>query len=529
MKKIAFILIGLAISFAACEDGLDLTPKGQITGDNFFKTDNDAIVAVNAVYVPNSLLSTYINYLAEGTGEGTQSGEAQRGDGGATLPIFKYAAGNAIVAGVWQYLWQGITAANNVIDNAEKNGTSPVKARAVNEAKFLRALYYFYAVQFWGDLPLVLHTTDGENVTRQPIDKIYAQIEQDLKDASALPKKSEYAGSDLGRATQGAAQGLLAKVYLTWAQTGTDVNKADLFDKSVKAADAVISSNEYELEATFTDNWQWVEGLKNGKEIIFTAHHAVSQYADGDGGNHMTHCAFAEGFANPNATNHLAPAGWWAYYKFDPADTRREGSYTISLKNPKETNPEKPGYNLVDYRIPLFRKAIRIDDPVRGAQERNLDRIILRYADILLIKAEAQNELGQTGDAYTTLNIVRERAFGDDTHNLAGDADKFRTDIQDERFFEFVYEQQRWFDLVRWRVLIQKNKDVDVEVSGVLEIEADGTRKSVGDTEKAKSAVSKKNYRFPIPQTERDKNPTGLWQNYGYEGSTAAEYDASYQ
>jgi hypothetical protein len=534
MKKIiTTIFIGLSAAFYSCSDDLNLTPKGELTGENFFKTDNDAVLAVNAVYVPNSLSSTYINYLGEGPTDAVQSGEAQRGDGGGALPTFAYEATNAIVAGVWQLYWQGITAANNVIDNAEQFGTSDTKKRVVGEAKFLRALYYFYTVQFWGDLPLVLHTDDGEKVTRQSVDKIYAQIEQDLKDAAdVLPLKSQY-GALENRASKGAAQGLLAKVYLVWAQTVPGANKADLYDKSAKAADLVIASGEYELETTFTDNWQWEEGKKNGKEIIFAAHHAVSQYASGDGGNHQSHCAFAEGFANPEVTNHLAISTWDFYDNYDPADQRRDGSYLTELKNPKETDPTKPGYNTVTFRLPLFRKAIRIDDPERGAKERNIDRIVLRYAEIFLIKAEALNELGQTGLAYDALNIVRARAFGDHNHHLTGDADQFRTDIQSERLFEFVYEQQRWFDLVRWKILVKTVKDIVVEsvadkdAAGNLQYEANGRIKSEKD--KLKTNVSKRNYRFPIPQTERDKNPTGLWQNYGYGGSTAAEYDASYQ
>jgi len=521
MKRIIYLL---SIVFIVSCDDLDLNPVGLLSGDNFFNTENDALVAVNAVYVPNSLLSTYTNYLIEAPSDAVQSGEAQRGDGGATLAIFQYGAGNAIVEGVWQLLWQGITAANNVIDKVPSGSeATALQRRITGEAKFLRALYYFYTVQFWGDVPLVLHTYDGENVTRASVDEVYTQIVKDLEDAiEVLPLKSAYAASDAGRATKGAAQTLLAKVSLVWAQTGVTVNSATLYNDAVRYADEVINSGEYALEEVFTDNWQWEEGLKNGKEIIFTAHHAVSQYADGDGGNHQSHCAFAEGFANPEATNHLAISSWDFYYKYDEADQRRDGSYAVRLKNPKETDPAQPGYDWVYFRLPLFRKAIRIDDPLRGAKERNIDRIVFRLAEVYLIKAEALNETGKTTEAYAALNIVRRRAFNQtdnpSAYALSGDAAKFRTtDIRNERYFEFVYEQKRWLDLVRWKTLIETVKDVEVEPSA-------GAGK-----QKLKTSVSKRNYRFPIPQTERDKNPDGLWQNYGYEGSTAPEYDATYR
>jgi hypothetical protein len=553
MKKKIFALAILTSLLASCTGDLDIVPVSALTGNNFYKTDNDAIIAVNGVYSSNSYLSNSLDYIIDGASDAVQSGEAVQGDGGANLPNFKYDAGNSTVASVWRYLFEGIASAGAVIDGIEASGnSSAIKTRAINEAKFLRALYYFYAVQLWGDVPLVLHPDEGDNVTRASIDDVYAQIVADLEAAKALPASTSYASSDRGRASRGAAWGLLSKAYLVWKQTSPSGAPADSYAKSVEAADKVIEFGDYELLYEYVENWKWGVGERDGKEILFSSHHAVPQFFGSEGFNHMTHCAFAEGFSNPYATNHLAITNRSFYDIYDPADQRREGSYIWKLKNPKETDPATPGYDEVTFRLPLFRKAINVDDPVLGSKSRDLDRIILRYADIFLIKAEALNELGRTAEAYGALNIVRRRAFkqalnqpsslvtpivnetnaglydtnviqkkGGNPVDLTGDAAKFKSDIQRERLFEFVYEQQRWFDLVRWKILVKTVKqNIPVEASWKWndpENHGKGGEPVIAYT---KENVSLRNYLFPIPQTERSKNPGGLWQNWGYDGAT---------
>jgi hypothetical protein len=562
MKRIVLYTSLFIALFASCTDDLNLVPVGSLTGNNFYKTDNDAVVAVNGVYVPNAQISSALDYLVDGASDALQSGETVQGDGGATLPQFKYSAGNTTIAAVWQRLFEGVASAGAVIEGVEASGNSEIKTRVINEAKFLRALYYFYAVQLWGEVPLVLKPSDGENATREPVDNIYAQIVADLESAKNLPASTSYSSDDKGRASRGAAWGLLSKVYLVWKQTSAGA-PPDSYAKSVEAADKVIGFGDYALQDEFTDNWQWEVGKRDGKEILFSAHHAVSQFAPGEGGNHMTHCSFAEGFSNPYATNHLAVTNRSFYDKFDPADQRREGSYVWTLSNPQASAGED-GYTPVTFRLPIFRKAININDPLKGNKDHDLDRIILRLADIYLIKAEALNEQGKTPEAFAALNVVRRRAFrqpvnqpsplitpvvrekdtglakeadkqtrtkGGNPVDLSGNADDFRQYIQEERYFEFVFEQQRWFDLVRWKTLITTVKQhIPVESGWQWD---DPNRPELGGSTVItfdKDNVALQHYRFPIPQTERSKNPAGLWQNWGYEGATGDNpYDSSYK
>ncbi|BES61664.1 RagB/SusD family nutrient uptake outer membrane protein [Dysgonomonas capnocytophagoides] len=500
MKKLLYILI-LSSVLVSCSDSLNVTPVGTLMSGNFPATDDDAIALTNGVYAPNVGISTSLAYLIDLTTETTVSGENPN-SGGGLLGLLQWDPTNSYVTSVWTAFYVGITSANDVIDKLSdsKNISETIKNRSIGEAKFLRAYYYQYAVQFWGEVPLVLHNADGTNTTRASVDDVYTQIVADLQDAAELlPNVSSYSDSDKGRASKGAAHALLAKVYLVWGQTsdtGGSTAQKEKFQKSVEAANNVKG---YQLEEEFLDNWN--VSNKNGKENIFSTQHASGTATDGSGGNHLAHCAFSSGFSN--STPHVLISDNKYYDAFDDRDQRKAGTYAKELLN--------PATNLVfTFTRPRFRKYIDISDPLGSASNRNIDRSILRYADILLVKAEAINELNNapTQDAYEAINEVRRRAFRHfpvteaSTDDLPANLDYsgFKKAIQQERMFELTYEQSHWLDLVRWRIYVKTLKE-----SGL-------------DESYKKQSVSLKNYRFPIPQSQRNINPYGLWQNWGYDG-----------
>jgi hypothetical protein len=509
---------------------LALIPESQLTGDTFPRTDNDAIAAVNGVYIANSNFSSNSSYVGDLPADVTQCGEEVTSGSGAAIGVYQHDHNNGNVAAAWTTLFTGVTSANDAIDKIEAAAgvTDDLKKRLIGEAKFLRALYHFYLVQLFGELPLVLHSgeSDGVGVVRVSIDEVYAQIVKDLTDASAngvLPES--YGGEDAGRATNGAAYALLAKANLVWAQTSPDASKAN--ERYTAAIAAANSVKGYALQEEFLDNWN--TSKRDGKENIFSAHHVVSQMGAGDGGNHLAHCSFATGFNN--TTPHLVVADTSFYNRFDDRDQRKAGSYAKRLYNP---DPPK-GYDTIThilqnkervksydgnyfvYELPRFRKYIDTINISTTNLTRSIDRTILRYADVLLIKAEAENELHKapTADALAAINQVRRRAFRQPL-TAATEFDvpdgltyeQFRDKVRDERFFEFVYEQQRWFDLVRWRILVKTVKPV-----------------KNGWTDK--SGISLKHYRFPIPQSQRNINPEGLWQNWGWDGAVDAKTGAN--
>jgi hypothetical protein len=503
LKNSHSLLVVLALAFAAglasCSDSLNVVPIGSLMSGNFPVTNEDAVAIVNGVYEPNVGISTSLGYMIDLTSELEQNGENPN-SGGGLLGVLSIDPTNSYNESTYTALFRGITRANDAIDKLTDSKTisEGIKTRSIGEAQFLRAYYYQYAVQFWGDVPLVLHNVDGANTTRAAVDDVYSQIVQDLEDAAKnLPSVKEYSSVDKGRATKGAAYALLSKVYLVWGQTsetGGDAGKKDKYRKAVEAANQVT---DYQLEEEYLDNWS--NSNPNGKENIFATQHVLGQASDGNGGNHLVHCSFSSGFSQ--SLPHVAPSDSKFYEAFDDADQRKDGTYAKTLLNPATGE-------LFTFDLPRYRKYIDITDPSRSAGYRNIDRTIIRYADILLVKAEALNELNNApnAEAYEAINQVRRRAFrhfpltaGPSPHDITPglNYEGFKKAIQEERVFELTYEQSRRLDLVRWRIYVKTLKE-----SGIP----------------SKHSIELKHYRFPIPQAQREINPEGLWQNWGYDG-----------
>jgi hypothetical protein len=498
MKKTFVYLLTLTVTFlTSCAD-LSLEPA-FLTSANFPKTDADAIVAANGVYVPESLISATVTYFVDAASDATISGEAVLGDGGATLSNLTYGTSNSYVDFIWKKLYTGISNANALIESlADAPAVTPALAeRLINEARFLRAHYYFYLVQLFGDVPLVLSSQGGIGVPRDDVQQVYTQIVADLQAATALPHDAGYPAADKGRASKGATYALLAKVQLTWATTPGVDNPQAHYTAAVDAASQVTG---YSLTGNFLDNWN-----KNNRypaEHIFSASHIIGQEAAGDGGNHQSHCAFATTF--DDETPHLVVADSSFFLRFDTHDQRYEGSFLFQATNPDNGKTTQ-------YTLPRYRKYIDVDNIATSAFTRDHNRTILRYADVLLIQAEALNELGRTQEALPLLNQVRHRAFlhvtppenPENFYILTSSQDELRDAIRRERFYEFVYEQSRWFDLVRWKVLVKTIRKVEAQEKN--------------------NHVSLKHYRFPIPQSERNLNPN-LTQNPGYEDNDLSPY-----
>ena len=493
--------IVIAAALVSCGDSLDQTPLSSLAQGNLPATDADAIALVNSVYQVNVGKSTAFGYMTDLVTETTISGENPNG-GGGLLGLLKWDATNSYIVGMWSDLYKGITNANDVVDNVLGNSkiSASIQQRVVGEAQFLRAYYLNYAVQFWGEVPIVLQNSEGTGVSRQPIDDVYTQIVTDLTEAAAkLP--ASYGNSDLGRATSGAAWALLSKVYLTWGQvspTLTDAQRKEKFNLAVEAANNVTG---YELEEEFLANWD--NNNRNGKESIFATQHNTGSAADGTGGNHLCHCAFSSGFSD--ALPHVVPANRDIEDSYEEGDQRKDGSFADSLYN------DKTG-KYYHFALPRFRKYIDASDANGSSNNRNINRTILRYAEVLLVKAEAINERDHqpNSEAYEAINQVRRRAFKSfpvtqpSAHDLPAGLDYagFTKALRQEREWEFVYEQKHWLDLVRWRILVKTIKNSTV----------------AQDPQYNKQTISFAHYRYPIPQAQREINPEGLWQNWGYDG-----------
>jgi hypothetical protein len=493
--KIFLATVVTGVLFAGCVD-LELSPYSSINKDDFYQSEADALTAVNGIYAeltpPSGFYGMYNNqtvYLGDLGSEYVKAGANTNSAHIREISNFTTSSNNDFMRTAWSEAYTGINRANIVIDKLAGNQSiaKEAKDRLVNEAKFLRALFYFNIVRWFGAVPLVLHDGEGEGWERTPVDEVYAQIAGDLQDATALPQTFHAEG----RATGGAALATLSKVYLTWAQTDSPEGKArstEFYGKAIEFADRVITSGNYRLVENVLENF--VVDKKNGVEHIFSVQHANYNNVTG-------HCTFAMGWSDSEPVLIVNDVKF--YEQIDDDDQRKAGSFAKSLWNPN-TNSR------FTFKIPLFRKYIDTVNVTTQAGGYNTNNVYIRYAEVLLIKAEAENELnGPTADAYDAINQIRRRAYRQplntpSSYDFSGlTKEQFREKLQEERWLEFVLEGNRWFDLVRWRKLIQTVKN------------------STAATDPKYLNVSSKHYLYPLPQQQLNLNPN-LTQNWGYEG-----------
>lgn len=514
MKRISYILYTFSLALlTSCAD-LDQTALSSIDKDDFYQNEADIRVALNGIYQilgdggksMNAPWSDELIFLNDLQSEYARRGTANSADI-TEIGDFAVTPTNAFVRTAWFYRYQAINRANILIDKVENNQNIAEGTRLnyVRAAKFLRALYYFDLVRIFGDVPLALHDGEGEGEARTPQDEVFKQIVSDLEEGEKITSDFAPLTSD---ASSGAASALLAKVYLTWAQTDTEyslANKQQLYQKAVEAADRVITSKRYRLNDKFCDNWALDK--KDNAELIFTVEHKF-----GVNRNITGHCVFSTGFTNDRLPV-IAALNNNVYYEYDPADQRRDATVTLRLWNPATSS-------YYDFERLRYRKYIdtlymaNFANPYESGQ--NSSSSVLRYADVLLIKAEALNELNAapTAAAYEALNAIRQRAYKsvvDGTVQTPTDGqpielagltkEQFREALQHERYLEFILEGHRWFDLKRWHVLVKTIKS------------------RVPATDLKYKNITTRNYYLPLPNDQLVLNPK-LVQNWGYQGET---------
>ena len=494
---VAFVLL---VAQSCKKDLLEVTPQIPISSvDNYFQNQNQAILAVNAVYTP---LSAIYNGAAWHFGD-IMSDDTDLGGGGggdgletADLDNFTLTSFNPIVNLMWAQCYFGISRANLVETRVPTvpGITEAIKKRSMGEAHFLRALYYYHLVRLYGDVPLytnVINVDEASTISRSPKADVYLQIIKDLKLAETeLP--NTYAGEDKGRATAGAAKGVLAAVYLT---LGDKVNAAQ---KSKEVIDNKALYG-YDLYANYGDNF--LLNNENGRESVFEV-----QYRSGGG-------QFSDFGAGQKLNTFFAPRlqgivqsggyGWNvptksladSYEKTGTnystiIDKRRQRSMWIpgdvegSYTQPVQLVGSPLGLNVKKYYIPV---ANTIADNGGWTSAQNVP--IMRYSEILLIYAEAAGStLGKS-----SIDLVRGRASLLPLSNTLSPT-QYLDAVYKERRIEFAFEMHRWYDLLR-------HPDSNYFITIM--------------TAAGKTNISAKHRFLPIPQGERDKN-RNLTQNTGY-------------
>jgi len=484
------MLVALA---TGCYDFLEKEPLTTINTSNYWVTEEDAIAAINGAYQPLQWPKLYnmrmwtTDIMAGnsivGAGGGTDGIETQ------DMQNFNVSTDNPGVLDLYRGPAPGILRANLILENVPGMEIDPdIKDRVLGEAKFLRAHYYFILVRFFGDVPLLAEAQypgDDLLIPRSPKEQVYDLIISDLEEAiNLLPARESYSPEDTGRATVGAAVSMLARVHLTlW-------NWNEVVELTNQVSDLGYSLNDH-----YADNFDPENG--NSRESLFEIQYTGR--SNFDFWSDENQASWLSTFTGPRNSGIVAGGWGWNQPTQEFVDAYEEGDLRKDVTVLYEGGPDfdgydynaewsYTGYNLRKFLVPTSIAETSDDSPMNFP--------VMRYADVLLMKAEALNELGRTNEAEAPLNQVRNRAGLGDISGL--NQTDFREAVLHERRMELAFEGQRWFDLIR----------VD-----------DGRGKgrwgidflhSVGRTNASQTYLL-----FPIPQAEIDSNPN-LTQNPGY-------------
>lgn len=510
MKKSLIIILFAVALFSSCKKNFDEPNPNQPTIVSFWKTSEDAVKGINAVY--STFHRGYAGYSRAIFFHGMLKGDEGYGSGGDgglnTLMSFSMNDYNfGLTADTWSNMYQGIYRANQVIANVPAiSMDATLQKRVIAEAKFLRGLFYFNLTLYFGRPPLILEPSQpGMQPRNATPEEAWAQVAKDFTEASAdLP--TIYTGPDLGRATRGAAFAMLGKTFL---QQRKFQLAADAFAWLVTGPGASI----YNLTANYRDNF--VIDKENNIESVFEIQYALRNDENSD--NDVDEGARP----NPGASiaKFYAPGGGpgfqdgaarrWVVREFTTEKT------AAGTRDPRidatffydSTDVRGPAFTMVygktwlsrygtNNSLVFYRKLL--NDHWRDFESFNSPNNyrMVRYADVLLMYAEALNGLGQTTAAYAHVDRVRVRAgMRTLTAAMPGlSQTAFLNQLKHERIVELSGEAWRFADLARWG-------DLSPALAG-------------RDPEFTNFRVGKHEW-YPIPQSDIDLNPN-LTQNQGY-------------
>ncbi len=439
----------LIYPFAGCTDFLQKNPQGELTQEVFPQTASDALLATNAVYSTirgwyyNSGGYPILDIMSDDSHKGSNPNDQLTTIG--PYDTYKHTATGDGLDRWWSTLYQGIKYANVVIEKVPAIVMDEtVKNECLGEAKFLRAVYYFDLVRAWGGVPIVTTVTPPLQLARSTKEQVYQLIVEDLTFAMAnLPERSAQPMSDRGRATRGAAKSLMAKVAL--------------FQKDYATAEQyaleVIRSGEYDLETDFIN-----ANGKDGEHGIESVFEVGAMEVEG---------TFGDQYANTQGVRGTPNRGWGfnrpsetLRNSFEKGDPRLDATI-IDLGETLDGvkimgDGTTPDFEYDDNGKILERECYNQKVWIPGINtitQFGHNRRIIRYADVLLMAAEALNENNKPGDALLYLNKVRERARGGNPDILPDiketGKESLRKLILEERRHELAMEGHRFWDLVR--------------------------------------------------------------------------------
>lgn len=541
----AFAAAILATGFSSCSDSDDdnSNSNNTVNTDNVVTDDASALSLVNGIYSHWQPLSSSFSFIIELNSNKLISFEGEENEAGPVNSRFEQEPTTWYQIKIFNHLFLSISQANEAITTvtnslAAGKVTQAGYNAAVGKARFLRGLAYLKLAQLWGELPVF--TEEGGSVTeRKDLNTVFTQIVSDLTSAESLLK--DYDGDPRVPSKQ-AAQAILARAYLVWgdnplsqaevaaiADTQTDpefTTTPARLEKAVEYANKVISSGKLALDPEYDKLWgrEYESNKRGTNEHIFTIAH------DGDAydaqGNHQTHCSWTFPFQNGEngqgySQNHTEVADDDLYDDWkaeQPNDKRLAKTYFTSLVNPEDG---KTYHYYSPVYTPINGKGV--DQSYDNAENleittNSVDRIEIRYAEVLLIKAEALVQLGRNSEAAEPFNQLRRRA-GIETVS----APTFEQ-IKREWDYEFTYEQFSALNSYRWKDLISSVQKVanykhfadDWQSKQTYTADQAAMFQKVHNHLVAKyNNVKGKHYRQPIP-TGLSGESLNIEQNPGY-------------
>jgi len=502
------LVLSLSLGLPSCSNFLDISPQGQQTTDNYYTNADECKAAVMGCYALADQDDWWkidrSRMFGDAGSDDAWKGNAIAGDQRefGDFARFFWLPNNEWFDNRYTFIFQAIGNCNAALAGVAKAPIDPaLQQQLIGELKFIRAYNYFELVKGYGGVPLVLtpvSPADAVVMKRATAADCYAQIIKDFQEAAAaLPEKNARLSTDKGRVTKGSANAYLAKAYLfteQWAQAQT-------------AAEAVISSNQYSL-GDFDKVWS--VSNPNGVESIFEFNYNANQTfnlgtyltvvmrsrADGGWGFNTPTSNLEQAFGND-------PRRQWTIIKQGDNVGPKTANFDYSSYDTKPAENESGRISRKMF-LPLA------DRPANEGNHSPLNRIEMRYADLLLIHAEASSKLGQDAKALTSLNLVRARA-----NRLNPGAVLPRTstgaqllsDIWLERRLELAMEGHRYYDLVRQKRLVAVMQAFNT---------SQRTNTDQYDGGKVKDQISATNNMFPIPTNQIQLSGGNVTQNPGY-------------
>ena len=534
IKTLFLVLTMLVV--VSCKDALNTRPSDFLTTDNYYQNESQLNNALNGVYDPLGQEAMYANglltYLSYGNDEGVW-----RASGQTTGPmVFNYDPTETNINNLWTALYYGINRANMLLENIDKADVAVKKKEVIKgQALFLRGYYYFMLADNWGGVPLKLNSTQTANevdIPATPAKTVFEQVVRDMETAEGLlPRADEWGPNSAGRISKNTARGILARVYLTMA--GAQVKEPKYYEDALKWSKLVIDDGKNALNDTYSDIFiRQCQDRYDVKESMWEVEFFGTR-AD----------AYAEtgyvGNRNGIASNNIDFPGYgyaflWATSKlyrsyetrgtgtaeFSP-DERRDWVVAPYTWNDATKTKVVWANNAPDNHYSRYPGKWRRDLETNVPRNKNYSGInfpLLRYADVLLMYAEAENQLHGPANAYAAINQVRRRAYGklragavnpqeaDLTPNL--DKAKFFDAIVEERMRELAFECLRSHDLKRWGLYLETIRNFGADMT----LNAPANRKflSIIGTN-----IQERHLYYPIPSREISYNKL-IVQNPGW-------------